>query len=66
MVYQVWVDDMCYYTVKTLWEAKRKQELYERVFSWATVRIYSREIRKREHASQWMEIQSHTHRQGDQ
>ena len=45
MLYQVWVDDMCYHTVKTLWEAKRKQELYERVFSWATI-----EIRRKEYA----------------
>lgn len=45
MSYQVWVDNICYYTLKTLWEAKRKQEIYKKAFSWATV-----EIRRIEHA----------------
>ena len=45
MLYQVWVDSYCYYTLKTLWEAKRKQAIYKQAFP-----NYSIEIRKREHA----------------
>jgi len=47
MLYQVWVDSYCYYTLKTLWEAKRKEEIYKQAFPNLTV-----EVRKKEHAYQ--------------
>ena len=46
MSYQVWVDNICYYTLTTLWEAKRKEKIYKKAFSWANV-----EIRRKEHGS---------------
>lgn len=39
MSYQVWVDNYCYYTLKTLWEAKRKEAIYKQVFPNYTVEI---------------------------
>ena len=65
MSYEVWFGQngkwFGYHSFKYKMDAQRYEERYQTVFPNLTV-----EIRERVHASQWMAVQSYTHRQGDQ